>query len=57
MASRIKGIPIRALEIGLSIADLESVNIGMLYDMITEKSSDENGYIHCATQKDNVDRK
>lgn len=43
---------LRALEIGLSIADLEKVTIGMVYDMITEKSFDENGYIRRATQKD-----
>ena len=43
---------LRALEIGLSIADLKHVTIGMVYDMSTEKSFDEDGYIRRATQKD-----
>lgn len=43
---------LRALEVGLSIADLEFMPIGMLFDIITEKSYDEKGYIRMANQKD-----
>ena len=43
---------LRALEIGLSAADLEKLSVGMVLDMITEKSYDEHGYIRAATQAD-----
>ena len=43
---------LRAVEIGLAVADLEKLSVGMVYDIFTEKSFDENGYIRAATQKD-----
>lgn len=43
---------LRAVELGLSIADMEYMSIGMVFDMITEKSFDENGYVRRATQRD-----
>lgn len=43
---------LRALEAGLSVADLDYLSVGMVYDIFTEKSYDEHGYIRKATQKD-----
>ena len=43
---------LRALEMGLSVADLEYISIGMVFDLATEKSYDSDGYIRDATQKD-----
>lgn len=43
---------LRSLEAGLSVADLEYLSVGMVYDIMTEKSYDDNGYIRHATQKD-----
>ena len=43
---------LRAIELGLSAADLELITVGMVYDMLTEKSYDETGYVREATQKD-----
>ena len=43
---------LRALEAGLSVADLEEISMGMVYDIMTESSYDEHGYVRWATQKD-----
>lgn len=43
---------LRVLEAGLSVADLELMPVGMLFDIITEKSYDEKEYIRMANQKD-----
>ena len=43
---------LRALELGLSVADLEYISLGTVYDMITEKGYDESGYIRQARQSD-----
>ena len=43
---------LRALQIGLSVADLEYVSVGMVFDLITERSYDDTGYIRHATQAD-----
>lgn len=43
---------IRAVKNGFSAADLELINLGLLYDCFTELEYDDNGYIRDATQKD-----
>ena len=43
---------IRAVKNGFTATDLESINLGLLYDCFTELEYDENGYIRDATQKD-----
>ena len=43
---------LRALEAGLSVADLDEISMGMVYDIMTESSYDENGYVRWATQRD-----
>lgn len=43
---------LRALEAGLSVADLDYLSVGMVYDIMTERSYDDNGYVRKAIQKD-----
>lgn len=43
---------LRALETGLSVADLDEISMGMVYDIMTESSYDEHGYVRWANQKD-----
>ena len=43
---------LRALEAGLSVADLDEISMGMVYDIMTESSYDEHGYVRWANQKD-----
>lgn len=43
---------LRALEAGLSVADLDYLSVGMVYDIMTERSYDDSGFIRKATQKD-----
>ena len=46
---------LRAVQLGLSIADLEELSIGMVYDMLIEKQNDNYDYPVLATQAD-IDR-
>ena len=43
---------LRALQIGLTLDDLESVTIGDLYDILTESSNDDYDYPIKATKSD-----
>ena len=44
---------LHSVQLGLSISDLELLEIGMVYDMATEASNDEwNGWRQKATQAD-----
>lgn len=43
---------LRAVEIGLSILDLDLLTIGLVNDMYTEKANDEWKYKEVATQQD-----
>lgn len=43
---------LRALEIGLSVRDLDLVTIGLLLDIWTEKANDQVKYRRIATQED-----
>lgn len=43
---------LRCLEVGLSISDLESVSIGLVLDIWTEKANDEAHYEILADQDD-----
>ena len=44
---------LRCAELGLSLADLELLDMGMIYDMFTEKSNDDwKGWRQVATQTD-----
>ncbi|WP_418968446.1 hypothetical protein [Alloscardovia omnicolens] len=43
---------LRALEIGIPIADLSLISIGLLLDMWTEKANDTASYKRLATQVD-----
>ncbi|WP_071705054.1 hypothetical protein [Murdochiella vaginalis] len=43
---------LRALEIGLSVRDLDLISIGLLLDMWTEKANDQVKYRRIATQED-----
>ena len=44
----------RCVQLGLSMADLDLLTVGMIYDMIIEKSNDdcEDAYARRATQAD-----
>lgn len=46
---------LRALNIGLSVADLDMLSIGMVVDMLIERANDECEYAYIATQED-IDR-
>lgn len=43
---------LRCTEIGLSLADLELLDIGMVYDMFTEHGNDSYEWKQLATQRD-----
>ena len=44
---------LRCVQLGLSISDLELLEIGMVYDMFTEAANDDwKGYKTLATQAD-----
>ena len=43
---------LRCLQIGLSVADLDLLTIGAVFDMITEQSNDSFDYKEVATQAD-----
>lgn len=43
---------LRCSQIGIPIADLEFLSIGMVYDMLTEKQNDDYEYPTLATQSD-----
>ena len=43
---------LRCAELGLSDEALESMTMGMVYDMLTEKSNDSHQYPYKATQDD-----
>jgi hypothetical protein len=43
---------LRCCQIGLSLADLDLVTIGMVNDMFVEKSNDDEDYDKLATQED-----
>ena len=40
------------MEIGLSMDDLDELDLGMVYDMFTEKSNDTYEWREVATQED-----
>ena len=42
----------RCVELGLSMTDLEELDMGMVYDMIIEKANDAAEYDTIATQAD-----
>lgn len=46
---------LRAVQLGLSIADLDELSIGMVYDMLIERQNDNYDYPVLATQAD-IDR-
>ena len=47
---------LRCVRLGLSMRDLDSLTIGMVYDMYAEAVNDESGdYANVATQED-IDR-
>ena len=43
---------LRCTEIGLSMADLDDLDLGMVFDMLTERSNDGVNYAQVATQSD-----
>lgn len=44
---------LRCVQLGMSVADLELLEIGMVYDMFTEATNDEwDGWCQKATQAD-----
>lgn len=43
---------LRAVELGISIRDLDLLTIGLVLDMWTEKANDEVKYSKVATQED-----
>ena len=43
---------LRCVELGLSQDDLEKLEIGMVLDMLTERSNDDCDYPYMATQSD-----
>lgn len=44
---------LRCIEVGLSMADLDLLDMGMIYDMFTEKMNDNwKGWRQIATQSD-----
>lgn len=47
---------LRASQLGISVADLDLLTVGMIFDMAAERYNDENGdYATVATQED-IDR-
>lgn len=43
---------LRCTELGLSTADLDTMTIGMVYDMLTERANDAEKWPYKATQED-----
>lgn len=43
---------LRCVEVGLSIADLDYLELGMVWDMFTESTNDETEWAYKATQAD-----
>lgn len=43
---------LRCAQLGLCDADLDSMTLGMVYDMLTEQANDEEKYPYKATQED-----
>lgn len=43
---------LRCAELGLSMADLELLEIGMVYDMLAERANDSYDWPKLATQED-----
>lgn len=43
---------LRCAELGLSMEDLDSLTMGMVYDMLIESSNDHEKYNYKATQAD-----
>lgn len=43
---------LRCAELGLSIADLDDMTMGMVYDMLIERTNDHEKYNYKATQED-----
>lgn len=43
---------LRTIQIGISIADLDLLTIGMVLDMFSENSNDDEDYVELATQAD-----
>ena len=43
---------LRCKQLGLSVADLEEIDFGLVIDMLTEQGNDEYQYPYKATQKD-----
>ena len=42
----------RAVELGLSLNDLDNLTVGMVFDLMTEKANDSYKYREIATQAD-----
>lgn len=42
---------LRCVELGLSIEDMENLDVGMVFDMFTEKNNDDVEYSIVAEQK------
>lgn len=45
-------ILLRCLQAGLSLADLEEITLGMVFDILTEQRNDSHEYTEEATQED-----
>lgn len=45
-------ILLRAVQIGLTLDDLDSLSLGMVYDILTEAANDDCEYKQIATQDD-----
>lgn len=43
---------LRAIQLGLSVADLDLITFGQLMDLIVESDYDESGYVRQANQAD-----
>jgi hypothetical protein len=43
---------LRAVQLGLSIADTDALELGFLYDMFAENGNDDIKYDYVATQED-----
>lgn len=43
---------LRCIEVGLTLADLEDIEMGMALDILTEKANDDCDYDKIATQDD-----
>lgn len=43
---------LRAIELGLSVEDIDELDTGLIYDMLIERSNDEYEYPIEATQSD-----